>query len=139
LNTSSRNSFLCMKSQFLKNPMIFRLLNDKHATRRKRNRSDSLGSSFVYYESIKRELQKRPISKCRCDERLKTKSEESTRLTYTGLLGELENLKTKTRLIDEKFASVMSESDLDVMGAPSRLRLKRKTATLMTGQPFFEM
>ncbi len=30
-------------------------------------------------------------------------------LTYTDLLGELEHLKIKTRLIDEKFASVMGE------------------------------
>jgi hypothetical protein len=28
----------------------------------------------------------RPICECRCDERLKTKAEESTRLAYTGLL-----------------------------------------------------
>jgi hypothetical protein len=28
-------------------------------------------------------------------------------LTYTGFLGELEHLKIETRLIDEKFASVM--------------------------------
>ncbi len=45
----------------------------------------------------------------RCDERLKTKTEGSTRLTHTGLLGELEHLKIKTRLIDETFASVMGE------------------------------
>ena len=45
----------------------------------------------------------------RCDEKLKTKSEESTRLTYTGLFGELEHLKIKARLIDEKFVSVMGE------------------------------
>jgi hypothetical protein len=54
----------------------------------------------VYYESIKRELKIKPIYECRCDERLKTKTEESTRLTYTGLIGELEHLKIKTRLID---------------------------------------
>ena len=35
-----------------------------------------------YYESINRELQRRPIFECRCDERLKTKAEGSTRLTY---------------------------------------------------------
>ncbi len=35
--------------------------------------------------------------------------EESTCLTYTGLLGELEHLKIETRLIDDKFASVMGE------------------------------
>ena len=64
---------------------------------------------FVYYESIKGELKTRPIYECRCDERLKPKAEESTRLAYTGLLGELEHLKIETRLIDEKFASVMGE------------------------------
>jgi hypothetical protein len=63
----------------------------------------------VYYESIKRELKRRPIYECRCDERLKPKSERSTLLTYTGLLGQLEHLKIETRLIDEKFASVMGE------------------------------
>ena len=50
-----------------------------------------------------------PINVCRCDERLKTKDEESTWLGYTGLVGELEHLKTKTSLIDEKFVSVMGE------------------------------
>jgi hypothetical protein len=39
----------------------------------------------------------------------KAKAEESTRLSDTGLLGELEHPKIKTRLIDEKFASVMGE------------------------------
>ncbi len=46
---------------------------------------------------------------CRWDERLKTKAEESTRRTYTGLLGELDHIKIKTRLIDEMFVSVMGE------------------------------
>ena len=64
-------------------------------------------SFVVYYESIKRELQTRPIYECRSDERLKTQAEESTRLVYTGFLGELEHLKIKTRLIDEMFASVI--------------------------------
>jgi hypothetical protein len=66
-------------------------------------------TQVVYYESIKREVKTRPIYECRCDERLKPKAEESTRLAYTGLLGELEHLKIETRLIDEKFASVMGE------------------------------
>ncbi len=39
----------------------------------------------------------------------KTKVEESTRLTYTGLIGELEHLKKMTILMDEMFASVMGE------------------------------
>ena len=42
---------------------------------------------LFYYESRKRELKTRPIYECRCDERLKTKSEKSTLLVYTGLLG----------------------------------------------------
>jgi hypothetical protein len=46
---------------------------------------------------------------CWFDERLKTKSEKSTRLGYTGLLGEVEHLKIETRLIDEMFANVMGE------------------------------
>ena len=47
----------------------------------------------VYYESMKREVKTRPIYECPCDGRLQTKVEESTRLVYTGLLGELEHLK----------------------------------------------
>ncbi len=42
-----------------------------------------------------------PATECRCDERLKTKSEESALLGYTGLIGELEHLKIETRLIDQ--------------------------------------
>ena len=63
----------------------------------------------VYYESIKQEPKIRGINKCRCDERLQTKTKEFTRLTYTGLVVELEHLKIETRLIDEKFASAMGE------------------------------
>ena len=52
---------------------------------------------------------RRPTYEYRCDERLKVKAEGSTRLTYTGFREGLELLKIKTRLINEKFASVMSE------------------------------
>ena len=62
---------------------------------------------FVYYESIKRELKIRSIYECRCDERLQTKTKGFTRLTFTGLVVELEHLKIETRLINEKFASAM--------------------------------
>ena len=48
-------------------------------------------------------------NECRCDERLKTKVEESTRIVCTVLIGELEHLKIKTRLINEMFVSVMGE------------------------------
>ena len=55
---------------------------------------------------------RRLIYEYRCDERLKTKTEESTRLGYTGLVVELEHLKTKTRLIDKKFASVRGTCEI---------------------------
>jgi hypothetical protein len=50
------------------------------------------------------------VYECRCDERLQTKAKEFTRLAYTGLVVELEHLKIETRLIDEKFANTMGES-----------------------------
>jgi hypothetical protein len=43
----------------------------------------------------------------RFDERLDGKPEGSTRLTYTGLIGGLEHLKIETRLIDQRFATVI--------------------------------
>ncbi len=39
----------------------------------------------VYYETIKWKLKMKPISECWCDERLKTKAEESKSLSDTGL------------------------------------------------------
>ena len=53
---------------------------------------------------INRELNRRRIYECRCDDGLNARSEGSTRLTYTGLSGGLEYLKIETRLIDERFA-----------------------------------
>jgi hypothetical protein len=54
----------------------------------------------------------------RYDEKLKTKTEESTRLTETGLVVELE---------------------LDAIGAPSRLRLIRKAAVLASRFHIFDL
>jgi hypothetical protein len=53
----------------------------------------------VYYESIKRELKIKPIYECLYAGRLQTK--RFTRLSYTGLIVELEHLKIKTRLTNE--------------------------------------
>ena len=64
---------------------------------------------IVCYETIKRELNKRLIYECRCDERLKPKAERSTRLAYTVMRGGLGHLRIETRLIDERFASAMGE------------------------------
>ena len=63
----------------------------------------------VYYESLKRAVKTKTIYGYRCDERLKTNVEKSTRLACTQLVGELEHLKTEARLIDEMFASEMGE------------------------------
>jgi hypothetical protein len=42
-------------------------------------------ATVVYCKETKRELHRRLLCECRCDERLKVKGEGSTRLTYTGL------------------------------------------------------
>ena len=55
----------------------------------------------------------------------------STRLTYTGLGGELEHLKIETRLIDEMLESVMGECDLEAIDDPSIFKLIRKTTSLV--------
>jgi hypothetical protein len=46
---------------------------------------------MVYHETIKGESNIKPNSECRCDERVKTKVEESTCLSDTGMFGELEH------------------------------------------------
>ncbi len=47
---------------------------------------------------------------CRCNGRLQTK--RCTHLSHTGLVVELEHLKIKTRLTNEKFASVKGECEI---------------------------
>jgi hypothetical protein len=64
----------------------------------------------VYYESMKWKIKIKPIYECRCDGRLQTK--RFTLLSYTGLVVELEHLKIKTRLTDEKFVSVKGECEI---------------------------
>jgi len=68
---------------------------------------------------MKRELNRILTYDCRCDERLISKTEGSTRLAYTGFRRGLDHLKIETRLIDERFESVMGECDLEDIGAPS--------------------
>jgi hypothetical protein len=71
------------------------------------------------------------INECRCDKRLKTKDEESTHLGDTGLHGELEHLTIKTRLLDEKFPSVMGEYGLCVRSwlgrHPAKIEITRSS------------
>ena len=54
-------------------------------------------------------LNRRPMYEYRCDERLKSKVEGSTHLVYTGFHKGLEHMKMETRLINERFPSVMGE------------------------------
>ncbi len=63
--------------------------------------------SFLYTLFTESPNDLAPVARSR--PRRKTKPEESTCLTYTGLIGELEHLKIETRLIDEMFVSVMGE------------------------------
>jgi hypothetical protein len=46
----------------------------------------------LYYETMNRELNKRLIHECRCDERRKVTGERSTHLTYTVLSEGLEHI-----------------------------------------------
>ena len=58
----------------------------------------------------KAKANRRLIRECRCDERLKAKAEGFTCFAYTGFHEKLEHLKDKdikTRLTNERFASVM--------------------------------
>jgi hypothetical protein len=87
---------------------IFDIRWEENAARRYWNRT----LEFVYYESIKRELKIKPIYEFRCDERLQTKTKRFTLLSYTGLVVELEHLKIKTGLTNEKFASVKGECEI---------------------------
>jgi hypothetical protein len=59
-------------------------------------------------------LKIKPIYECRYDERLQTKTKRFTRRVYTGLVVKLglEHLKIKTRLTNEKFASVKGECEI---------------------------
>jgi hypothetical protein len=63
---------------------------------------------------------------CRCGERLETKTERSTLLVYTVFRGGLEHLKIETRLMDERFVSVIGECVI-VKGVPSIFNVIRNT------------
>ncbi len=70
--------------------------------------------NVFFYESRKWEVKKRRKNEYRCDERRKTKTEESTCLTYTGFHEELEHLKIKTRLISAKLGNVMGKYAIEI-------------------------
>ena len=75
--------------------------------------------SFVYYESIKRELNKRLIFECRCDARLKAKTEGSTHLAYTRWLttGGMHSQNKHDRHTDGRFRLLQDKSPRDGRGS----------------------
>ena len=98
--------------------------------------SDTL-SDLVCYEGVKPDLNRGPKYECRYDERLKTKVEGSTRLSYTGLLivycksikGEFLVGVHNCCFLYMWFSSPVFQGVdffLEVIGDPSRLRLIRK-------------
>ena len=67
-------------------------------------------TTFNHYSSEEYRTYGRVSSpECRCDERLKTKTKEFTRLTYTGWFGGMEHLKIETRSMNEKIANALCE------------------------------
>jgi hypothetical protein len=77
------------------------------------------------------DLNRRLIYECRCDGILKSKDEGSTRLTYTGFDGGLEHLKIESRLIDERFVSVMGACDLEDIGVSSIFKTIRSSVAAL--------
>jgi hypothetical protein len=69
-----------------------------------------LPKKLVYYESMKRKIKIKPLYECRGNGRLQT--QRFTCLSHTGLVVELEHLKIKTRLTNEKFVSVKGECEI---------------------------
>jgi hypothetical protein len=64
------------------------------------------------------------------DKKLKLRDlHDSHTLGSVGVRG-LEHLKIETRLIDERFVSVMGECDLEVIDTPSIFKLIRKDVSL---------
>jgi len=80
--------------------------------------------NFFYYEVIKREINRRLIYECRCDERLKATAEGSTRLGYTGLRGGLEDQSIETRLIQR--TDVCEEEKRKKKGIPEMWKQRQK-------------
>ena len=85
---------------------------------------------FIYYEQLKREVQRIHISVCRCNERLKVKTDGSKELVYTGLSGDVEHITIQTRLTDESFKCVMGECDLEYICVPSTFSLIHSATSL---------
>ena len=70
----------------------------------------TVGYDKYYYEQQRKgELKGIHLCGCRWNERLKSKTDGSMSLGYTGFHGELEHLKVETRLISESFECVMGE------------------------------
>jgi hypothetical protein len=85
----------------------------------------------VYYESIRREVKIRPTYECWCDGRLQTKAEESTRLVYTGLLGELTVFTTNVNVYYESIKRDPKIKKVYECRCDERLQTKTKKFTCL--------
>ena len=81
---------------------------------------------------------------CRCDERLKTKVGKSTHITYTGLLGDLEHLKTfdedgvRTHVSEESTPKTAALDHSDTSHKIYLSRIKR-TSCFFFSDIFFDL
>ena len=64
---------------------------------------------------VKREVRRKHIYGCRCNERLKAETEGSKRLAYTGLCGVRGYLQIKAMLKGERFESVRGECAMQTL------------------------
>ncbi len=81
---------------------------------------------------MKRKLKIKPTYECRCDGRLQTK--RFTRLAHTGLVVELEHLKIKTTLTNEKsraraFISFLNSQNENILNPNHHPSLANGTIT----------
>ena len=87
-------------------------------------------SPFVYYESIKQELKRRPIYECRYNERLKLNLRDlhvshTQGVTGTGTPKDRDEVNRQ-----EVYECDGLVCDLDVIGVPSKLSVIRKAEAL---------
>jgi hypothetical protein len=63
----------------------------------------------MVYNHVLKKCSEVVLHECRFDKRLRGQDDGSTLLTYTGLRGGLEHLQIETRIIGERFESVMDQ------------------------------
>ncbi len=94
-------------------------------------------SLVVYYEGIKRQVKRRPIYECRCDERLKTRGIYTTDMycvtRWTGTPKDRDEINRREVCECDGCVCVLEE-----VGIPQRLRFTRKTTDLVRMFPILD-